>query len=129
MRPSLSAPDLGIVKEASSRRGSQGARLKKAPSQRQSLKRDFSRLIPFRRGGGYELEASTEPYHLRPLIETQFEEDPLPEEASFHLPPLQSGLKRPVRFDSNAVKAAHRLANALGGLGDPALAERYRQLQ
>jgi WD40 repeat protein len=128
MRTSLSAPTLGTLQDASSRRGSQGGRPKKASSQRQSLKRDFSRLIPFRRGGGYELEASSEPYHLRPLIETEYEEDPQPEEASFHLPPLQSGLKRPVRFDSNAVKAAHRLANALGGLGDPALAERYRQL-
>merc|ERR1712224_797292 len=105
------------------------SRQSKQAASRQSLKRDFSRLIPFRRGGGYELEPSAEPYHLRPLIETEYEEDPLPEEASFHLPPLQSGLKRPVRFDSNAVKAAHRLANALGGLGDPALAERYRQLQ
>merc|ERR1712224_581334 len=128
MRPSLSAPNLGTLQDVPSRRASQGGRPKKS-SQRQSLKRDFSRLIPFRRGGGYELEASAEPYHLRPLIETSYEEDPLPEEASFHLPPLQSGLKRPVRFDSNAVKAAHRLANALGGLGDPALAERYRQLQ
>lgn len=121
MRPSLSAPDLGTVLDAS-----RGSRPKK---QQQSLKRDFSRLIPFRRGGGYELEPSTEPYHLRPLIETSYDEDPQPDEASLHLPPLQSGLKRPVRFDSNAVKAAHRLANALGGLGDPALAERFRQLQ
>jgi len=128
LRPSLSAPNLGPMQGGPSHRGSHVGQPKKSSS-KQSLKRDFSRLIPFRRGGGYELESSTEPYHLRSLIETTYDEDPQPEEAAVHLPPLQSGLKRPLRFDSNAVKAAHRLANALGGLGDPALAQRYRQLQ
>jgi WD40 repeat protein len=122
LRPSLSAPNLGAVQDR------KGDRPRKAPKG-QALKRDFCRLIPFRRGGGYELEASTQPYHLRPLIETTFDEPPQTEEVASYLPPLQSGLKRPVRFDSNAVKAAHRLANALGGLGDPQLAQRFRQLQ
>mmetsp|Transcript_70613 Transcript_70613/g.188204 ORF Transcript_70613/g.188204 Transcript_70613/m.188204 type:complete len:1232 (-) Transcript_70613:157-3852(-) len=45
------------------------------------------------------------------------------------LPPLQSGLKRGPRFNFETIQHAHRLANAVEGLGDSMLASRYRSFE